>query len=448
MSLLSKCGTCLGKQSLQAGDFLRRICPAVSAASQQVRNLSIHEYMSMKILQDAGVPVPKFAVASTPKEARAAAESLESKDMMIKAQVLAGGRGKGYFDSGLKAGVKMIFSPEEAEQLAEKMIGFKLITKQTGERGRICSKVMISQRLFTRREFYFAIVMDRATQGPALIGSSQGGVNIEDVARDSPDAIKTLPINIEKGLTREQCLKFANDVGFEDLSEQAADIMVKLYAIFLKKDATTVEINPLAEDSSGHLYCVDAKLNFDDNADFRQKELFALRDWSQEDEREHEASKLNINYIQLDGNIGCLVNGAGLAMSTMDIIKLHGGSPANFLDVGGGATAEQVMNSFKLITSDPNVQAVLVNIFGGIMRCDVIAKGIIMAAETLDLKVPIVCRLQGTNVEDAKILIATSRMKILACDDLDEAAKMAVKLAAIVRLAKEGGLDVKFELPI
>ncbi|GAU89642.1 hypothetical protein RvY_02171 [Ramazzottius varieornatus] len=448
MSLLSKCGNCLGRPTGQLCELLRKTSPALSLAAQHVRNLSVHEYLSMGILQDAGVPVPKFEVASSPEEAMRAAEKIGSKDLMIKAQVLAGGRGKGYFDSGLKAGVKMIFSPEEAKEVAEKMIGYKLITKQTGERGRICNKVMISQRLFTRREFYFAIVMDRATQGPAMIGSSQGGMNIEDVARDSPDAIKTLPINIEKGVTREECLEFAKSCHFEDLSEQAADMMVKLYDIFLSKDATTIEINPLAEDSSGKLYCVDAKFNFDDNSDFRQKEVFAMRDWSQEDPREELAAKSNINYIQLDGNIGCLVNGAGLAMSTMDIIKLHGGSPANFLDVGGGATAEQVMESFKLITSDPNVQAVLVNIFGGIMRCDVIAQGVILAAENLNLKVPIVCRLQGTNVDDAKILIAGSRLKILAADDLDEAAKMAVKLAQIVRLAKEGGLDVKFELPI
>ncbi|XP_055352466.1 succinate--CoA ligase [ADP-forming] subunit beta, mitochondrial-like [Paramacrobiotus metropolitanus] len=448
MSLLSKCGIRIGRPAANFGELLKNSFPALGFAAQQVRNLAVHEYISMKILQDAGVPVPKFEVADTPKAARSAAEKIGSKDLVIKAQVLAGGRGKGYFDSGLRAGVKMVFSPEEVEQVAEKMIGYKLITKQTGEQGRICNQVMISQRLFTRREFYFAVVMDRATQGPAFIASSHGGVNIEEVARDYPDAIKTFPINIEKDLTTADCLEFAKSVGFDDLSEEAAKIMMKLYRIFLDKDATTVEINPLAEDSSGKLYCVDAKLNFDDNAEYRQKETFALRDWSQEDERETKAAKANINYISLDGNIGCLVNGAGLAMSTMDIIKLHGGSPANFLDVGGGATAEQVMDAFKLITSDPNVQAVLVNIFGGIMRCDIIAKGIILAAEKLELKVPIVCRLQGTNVDDAKVLIASSGLKILAEDNLDDAAKMAVKLAQIVRLAKEGGLHVKFELPI
>ena len=238
-------------------------------------------------------------------------------------------------------------------------------------------------------------------------------------------------------------------LGFHpDVHGQAADMIEKLYEVFISNDASMVEINPMVEDASGKVYCLDAKCRFDDNADFRHKDLFAKKDWSQVDQKEVQASKFNLNYIPLDGDIGCLVNGAGLAMATMDIIKLHGGNPANFLDVGGGATANQVMEAFRLITSDPKVQAIMVNIFGGIMRCDVIAEGIIMAAKTLSLKIPIIVRLQGTKVTEAKALIASSSLRIIACDDLDEAAKIACKLAAIVGLAKSAHVDVNFELPI
>ncbi|KAL7826025.1 hypothetical protein SRHO_G00337630 [Serrasalmus rhombeus] len=419
------------------------------ATLQQQRNLSLHEYMSIGLLREAGISVPAGTVASTPEEAYAAAKQLGSKDLVVKAQVLAGGRGKGTFEGGLKGGVKIVYSPEEARDISSQMIGRKLYTKQTGEAGRICNQVFICERRYPRREYYFAITMERSYQGPVLIGSSQGGVNIEDVAAENPDAIVKEPIDIVEGIKKDQAVNVAKKMGFPDsLVNDAAEMMMKLYDVFIKYDASMVEINPMVEDSSGVVMCMDAKINFDSNAAYRQEKVFSMRDWSQEDTRDRQAAKADLNYIGLDGTIGCLVNGAGLAMATMDIIKLHGGTPANFLDVGGGATAHQVTEAFKLITSDRKVQAILVNIFGGIMRCDVIAQGIIMAVSDLDLKIPIVVRLQGTRVDDAKALIAASPLKILACDDLDEAAKMVVKLSEIVSLAKEAQVDVKFQLPI
>ncbi|XP_060087705.1 succinate--CoA ligase [ADP-forming] subunit beta, mitochondrial [Heteronotia binoei] len=416
---------------------------------QQRRNLSLHEYMSMGLLKDAGIAVPHGLVAKTPEEAFQIAKEIGTKDLVVKAQVLAGGRGKGTFEGGLKGGVKIVFSPEEAKDVSSKMIGKKLYTKQTGEKGRICNQVFICERRYPRREYYFAITMERSYQGPVLIGSSQGGVNIEDVAAENPDAIVKEPVDIVEGIKKQQAVKVAEKMGFPaNLIDEAAENMIKIYNLFIKFDATMVEINPMVEDSTGIVMCMDAKINFDTNAAYRQKEIFCLRDWSQEDARDREAAKSDINYIGLDGNIGCLVNGAGLAMATMDIIKLHGGTPANFLDVGGGATAQQVTEAFRLINSDKKVQAILVNIFGGIMRCDVIAQGIIVAVKDLELRIPIVVRLQGTRVDDAKALITDSGLKILACDDLDEAAKMVVKLSEIVTLAKQAQVDVKFQLPI
>lgn len=271
-----------------------------------------------------------------------------------------------------------------------------MITKQTGEKGVACNKVMIVERLFPRREYYFAIMLDRAHNGPVIIASSQGGMAIEDVAKESPDAIITQAVDIMEGLTREMAQSIVKKMGFHTASyEQATEILIKLYEVFVKNDAQMIEINPMVEDSTGDVLCLDAKCRFDDNADFRQKEVFERKDKSQIDSRELDAQQYNLNYIPLDGDIGCLVNGAGLAMATMDIIKLHGGSPANFLDVGGGATATQVKEAFRIISSDAKVQAILVNIFGGIMRCDVIAEGVIAAAHTLNLKIPIVVRLQG-----------------------------------------------------
>jgi len=416
---------------------------------QNKRALSIHEHLSMGLLKSYGVHTPKGEVAKTSKEALEVAQSLGIDDMVIKAQVLAGGRGKGKFTSGLKGGVRTIYSPLEAKMFAEKMLGYNLITKQTGANGKICNSVYIVERKYVRKEYYFAILMDRKSKGPMIIASSQGGVDIEGVAAENPDAIVKLPISIHEGLQQEQALDLAKKIGFSPKCvEDAANTFMKLYRLFIEKDASMVEINPMAESADNEVICMDAKLNFDENADFRQPEVFSLRDLTQEDAREVRAAEYKLNYIGLDGSIGCLVNGAGLAMSTMDIIKLHGGEPANFLDVGGGATAEQVTEAFKIISSDPRVSSILVNIFGGIMRCDIIAQGIIKAVDDLGLSIPLVVRLQGTEVDAAKKLIADSGLRIFSCDDLDQAAQKSVQLSQIVDMARNANVNVSFELPI
>jgi len=414
---------------------------------QPNRKLNVHEHISYKILNEAGIPTPKFGVATTADEAAKIATDLKTKDIVLKAQVLAGGRGKGHFKGTNVSGVKMCETPEEAKHLASQMLGKLLVTKQTGEAGRICNAVMVTQRMFPRKEYYLAVMMERAFGGPVIIASSQGGVNIEEVAATNPQAIMYEPIDINVGITKDQANKIAVKLGLENVKDYISELILNMYAFFVKKDALLVEINPLAEDVNGKYFALDCKCRFDDNAEFRQKDLFSLRDWSQEDPKEVEAAKFELNYIALDGNIGCMVNGAGLAMATMDIIKLHGGEPANFLDVGGGATASAVKEAFKIITSDPRVHALLVNIFGGIMRCDVIAEGIIAATKELDLKIPVVVRLQGTNVDEAKALIATAGLKIVPVDDLDEAARIAVKLSSIVKLAQSANLNVNFEIP-
>ena len=320
--------------------------------------------------------------------------------------MLAGGRGKGHFANYPKGGVQLVYSPEEVEESAKGMIGDFLITKQTGAEGRICNSVMVTERKYTRKEFYIAFMNERSMNGPCCIASSEGGVNIEEVAASNPDAIVKFPIDCVEGLSQAGAEEIATRIGVQpEKVPEVSQILLNLYKLFQDKDASMVEINPFAEDNTGSFVCLDAKLKFDDNADFRQKGVFDQRDWSQEDAREVEAANYNLNYIALDGDIGCMVNGAGLAMATMDIIKLHGGSPANFLDVGGGATASAVKEAFKIITGDPKVNALFVNIFGGIMRCDVIAEGIIAAARELDLATPIVVRLQGTMVDEAKVPI-------------------------------------------
>ncbi|XP_063392678.1 succinate--CoA ligase [ADP-forming] subunit beta, mitochondrial [Cydia fagiglandana] len=415
---------------------------------QQVRNLNVHEYVSYTLLRDAGIPVPKFNVAKSKDDALKFAQELNSKDIVLKAQVLAGGRGKGAFKNGLKGGVRMVSTPEQAADLASKMLNQYLVTKQTGAAGRICNMVMVTERKFPRREFYVAIMMERSFNGPVIIASSQGGVNIEDVAAENPEAITYEPIDIMKGITADQINRVIEKIGLQERQQEASDMIAKMYELFLKKDALLIEVNPYAEDAlSGNFFCLDAKFRFDDNADFRQKELFALRDTTQEDPKEIEAAKFNLNYIALDGTIGCMVNGAGLAMATMDIIKLYGGDPANFLDVGGGATAQAVSEAFKIILSDPKVTAILVNIFGGIMRCDVIAEGIITAAKNLNIQIPVIVRLQGTKVNEARKLIAESGLRIVPRDDLDEAAALVVQLSEIVSLAKKAGVEVKFDIP-
>jgi len=423
--------------------------PRHVAQRQQVRNLSVHEHVSMTLLKDAGVPTPKFGVAASAAEAKNIAEELGGSDLVIKAQVLAGGRGKGRFAKYPKGGVQLLYNADEIEEAAKGMIGDYLITKQTTAEGRICNSVMITERKYTRKEYYLAFMNERAFSGPVLIASSEGGVNIEDVAASNPDAIIKVPIDINEGFTLESARDAASKIGIPaGRLDEVAEILLNLYELFQSKDATMVEINPFAEDSHGDFFCLDAKIRFDDNADFRQKAIFDQRDWTQEDPSEVEAANYNLNYIALDGDIGCMVNGAGLAMATMDIIKLHGGSPANFLDVGGGATASQVKEAFKIITGDPKVNAIMVNIFGGIMRCDVIAEGIIAAAKELNLSTPIVVRLQGTNVDEAKVMIGSAGLKILPVDNLDEAARLSVKLSGIMNMAREAKLGVKFEMPI
>merc|ERR1712203_540030 len=439
-SLLSRAA--LATEKLALTKVSKVLSPACVSICQQ-RDLSVHEHVSMALLQEAGVPVPKFGVAKSAAEARKIAEEIASNDLVVKAQVLAGGRGKGSFKGGYKGGVKLVYSPEEVEESAKGMIGDFLITKQTGSDGRICNSVMVTERKYTRKEYYIAFMNERAFNGPVIIASSEGGVNIEETAEKNPDSIVKFPIDAVQGLTVEGSKDVAVKLGIHDSKvDEVAQILMNLYELFVSKDASMVEINPFAEDNSGNFVCLDAKLKFDDNAEFRQKAVFDQPDWSQEDAREVAAAEYNLNYIALDGDIGCMVNGAGLAMATMDIIKLHGGSPANFLDVGGGATAHQVKEAFKIITSDPKVNAIMVNIFGGIMRCDVIAEGIIAAAKELNLGTPIVVRLQGTNVDEAKVMIATSGMKILPCSDLEEAARLSAKLSKIVSLAKDAHINL------
>ncbi|KAK4049418.1 succinate--CoA ligase beta chain [Microbotryomycetes sp. JL201] len=409
-----------------------RLPRATAVRASQRRNLSIHEYLSMRLLNEYGVPTPKSEAAFSADEAHKVAKNFGTDKLVIKAQVLAGGRGKGHFDgpNGLKGGVQMVDSPEQAQQYASQMIGHKLITKQTGAAGRQCNAVMLAEQRKPTHEYYVAILNDRGIGGPAMVASRQGGMNIEDVAKEDPSAIITVPIDFANGLSKEAALEAAKKLEFKPESqEKAADIFVKLYKLFKDKDATQIEINPLAEVEGGDVLCMDAKLGFDENAEFRQQDVFSLRDITQEDPAEVEAGKSGLNFIKLDGQIGCLVNGAGLAMATMDVLNLNGGSPANFLDVGGGATADAVKKAFELLLSDKGVKSIFVNIFGGIMRCDVIAEGIIKATKELDMTIPLIVRLQGTKEAEAKKLIKESGMKIFAYDGLDEAAQAAVKAA-------------------
>ncbi|PYH72551.1 succinate--CoA ligase (GDP-forming) subunit beta [Aspergillus vadensis CBS 113365] len=420
-----------------------------SRVAQQQRNLSIHEYLSANLLKSYGVGMPKGEVARSAEEAEAVAKSLGNDDMVIKAQVLAGGRGKGTFDNGLKGGVRVIYSPTEAKMFASQMIGQKLITKQTGAAGRLCNSVYICERKFARREFYLAVLMDRASQSPVIVASSQGGMDIEAVAKENPEAIITTPIDIKVGVTDAIAHKIVTELGFsEQCVEEAKDTIQKLYKVFMEKDATQIEINPLSETSDHKVMAMDAKLGFDDNAEFRQKEVFSWRDTTQEDADEVKAAEHGLNFIKLDGDIGCLVNGAGLAMATMDIIKLNGGAPANFLDVGGGATPAAIKSAFELITSDPKVTAIFVNIFGGIVRCDAIAQGLINVVQEMGLRTPIVARLQGTNMEQAHKLINESGLKIFSIEDLQSAAEKSVQFSKVVKMAREIDVGVEFTLGI
>src|SRR6202158_5074831 len=362
--------------------------------------MKIHEYQAKEIFRRFGVPTPRGEMVTTPDQARAAAERLGTKIVVVKAQIHAGGRGKA-------GGVKLAKSPAEAADLAKAMLGMKLVTPQTGPGGRIVQRLLIEEGLDIKRELYLSILVDRAVAAPVVMASTAGGVEIEEVANRNPELILREAISPATGLQPYHARKLAFGLGLSgDAASAAWPFLQGLYSTFLETDASLAEINPLIVTGDGKLVALDAKMALDDNALFRHKELAELRDLNEEDPLEVQASSYKLNYIKLEGNVGCMVNGAGLAMSTMDIIKLSGGSPANFLDVGGGASAEQVKNAFKILTSDPDVRAVLINIFGGILRCDTLATGVVAAARDLNIKVPIVVRMEGTNVElGRKILL-------------------------------------------
>lgn len=394
----------------------------------QARNLNIHEWQSKELLQKFGVTVQKFGLVKDVAEASKIAAKLNAEELVIKAQIHAGGRGKGTFDNGFKGGVHLCKTPEEAENLCKSMLGHSLITKQTSKQGVPVNSIMIAEAIDIVKETYFSILLDRKHLGPVMVASPDGGMDIEAVAEKTPERIFQLPIDIVKGPSVADTEALAEKLGFKDGAiKDAAQQMRKLYEAFIQTDATQIEINPLALTNKGVVYAADAKLNFDDNAQFRQEKIWKCQDTTEEDPKEVEAANAKLNYIAMDGTIGCLVNGAGLAMATMDIIKLYGASPANFLDVGGSASAKQITTAFKIITSDKNVKGLLVNIFGGIMRCDVIAEGIIEAAKSIKLQVPLVVRLEGTNVEKGKQLLAQSGLKVITADNLDDAAQKAVK---------------------
>jgi succinyl-CoA synthetase beta subunit len=382
--------------------------------------MNIHEYQAKEILKRYGVPVPVGKVASTAGEVRAAAVELDG-GCVIKAQIHAGGRGKG-------GGVKLATSPDDAEQKASQMLGKNLVTHQTGPQGRQVRRVLVEQRVNIEREIYLGMVLDRAQSRVTVISSSEGGVEIEEVAANHPEKILKEVIDPAVGLQAFQCRRLAFALGVSDeVVGKMVALMQALYRAFDDCDCSIAEINPLILTQEGQVMALDAKMNFDDNALFRHKDILALRDLNEEDPREIEASKYDLSYISLDGNIGCMVNGAGLAMATMDIIKLCGGEPANFLDVGGGASKERVSQAFKIILSDAKVRGVLINIFGGIMRCDVLAQGVVDAARELSVDIPLVVRMQGTNVELGRKILADSGLSIISAETMAEAAEKIVQ---------------------
>ena len=396
--------------------------------------MNIHEYQAKELFDQFGVASPKGIVASTPEEAAAAAKEIGGDGLVIKAQVHAGGRGKGTFKNGFQGGVHLLDNADQASEYAEKMIGQTLVTKQTGEEGKLVRKVMIAESVDIKHEYYLAILMDRATAAPVIVASTEGGMDIEEVAESTPDKILREFIDPLLGLQAYEVRKLCAGLGLgKDQSKQFAKLLKNLYGLFLKCDCSMVEINPLVETPDGQILALDAKFGFDDNALYRHPNIVAYRDTEEEDQREVEAAEYDLNYIGLDGNIACLVNGAGLAMATMDIIKHFGGDPANFLDVGGGATKEQVAAAFKIIIGDPNVEGILVNIFGGIMQCDIIAEGVLAAVKETGLSIPLVVRLEGTNVALGKKMIEESDLAVISADDLSDGAKKiveAVKQAA------------------
>ena len=392
--------------------------------------MNIHEYQAKELLSKFGVPVPAGHAAMSGEEAVEAANRLPGPLWVVKAQIHAGGRGKGKFKElgpDSKGGVRLAKSVDEVREHAAEMLGKTLVTIQTGEHGKQVQRLYITDGVDIAKEFYLALLVDRETGRIAIVASTEGGMNIEDVAHDTPEKIQTLTIDPATGLMPHHGRSVAAALGLKgDLAKQAQKVLAKLYDAFLGTDASQIEINPLAVTDDDRLLVLDAKVGFDNNAEFRHPDLQELRDLSEEDPMEIEALKYDLAYIKLDGNIGCMVNGAGLAMATMDIIKLEGGEPANFLDVGGGASKEKVTAAFKIILSDPAVKGILVNIFGGIMRCDIIAEGIVAAAREVDLKVPLVVRLEGTNVQQGKDILAMSGLPIVAANDLGDAAKKIV----------------------
>ena len=395
--------------------------------------MNIHEYQAKKLFERFNVATPKGAPAETPEEAERVAAGLHTSNLVVKAQIHAGGRGKGTFTNGFKGGVKLCKTPAEARELAEKMLGQTLVTHQTGPTGKVVRKVLVVESVDIAREVYVAILMDRASEAPVVVASTEGGVEIETVAEEHPEKIIREPVHPLLGLQPFQALKLGRQLDFRgDQLKAVSKLLANLSNLFVSLDCSLVEINPLVVTKGGEVLALDAKFNFDDNALYRHKEVLEMRDLHEEDPREVEASKFHLNYIGLEGNIACLVNGAGLAMATMDIIKYAGGEPANFLDVGGGASEQQVTEAFKILVADKNVKALLVNIFGGIMRCDVIAQGIINAVKAVSLPVPLVVRLEGTNVVLGKKLLEQSKLPIQAASDLAEAARMVVAAAKTV----------------
>ena len=393
--------------------------------------MNIHEYQAKAVLRDYGVPLNRGEAAFTPKEAVEVAQSLGGSLWVVKSQIHAGGRGKGKFKetkAGDKGGVRLCRSLDEVKAAAEQMLGNTLVTIQTGPSGKVVKRLFVEEGTAIARELYLSALVDRGSSRVAFIASTEGGVDIEKVAHDTPEKILTVGIDPAAGYQPYIGRRIAYALGLEgDQVKQCVKLIGTLYAALLDKDMALLEVNPLIVTKDGKLICLDAKVNFDDNSLFRHPDIVALRDIEEEDPAEVEASKFDLSYVKLDGSIGCMVNGAGLAMATMDIIKLYGSEPANFLDVGGGASKEKVAAAFKIILSDPHVKGILVNIFGGIMRCDIIAEGVIAAAREMAIKVPLVVRLEGTNVELGKSILKASGLNVIAANDLNDAAEKIVK---------------------
>ena len=383
--------------------------------------MKIHEYQAKELLLAYGAPVPAGTVAETPEDVRKAAESM--LPCVVKAQVHSGGRGKA-------GGVKLAKTAEEAEEIARQMLGMRLVTKQTGAEGKIVHKVLVTEAVEVKKEYYLSVTGDMNRAGLVIVASSAGGTEIEETAKTAPEAIIQVPVSAVLGLKSYEVIETADRIGLpQALRAQFQTLLDAIVRLYLEKDCSLVEINPLVETEGGTLLCLDAKINFDDNALYRHPEITALRDVSEEDEKEYRASQFDLNYVSLEGSIGCLVNGAGLAMATMDIIQKFGGSPANFLDVGGSATTERVAAAFEILLSDQHVKAIFVNIFGGIMKCDVIAEGIVSAAKKTGLPVPLVVRLEGTNVERGREILRESGMQIIPASDMADGARKAVEAA-------------------